>query len=113
MEDLLTLAYVLIGLGVLLMLAELLIPTGGMLLLGAGVVIIAGVVMSFVYGSLQHGILTLVGVCVVLPIVGGIMSYIWPHTPMGKRLVPPSGEDATVAAMPTVSEMETLRGRIG
>src|SRR5262245_47828247 len=113
MDDLLSLAYVLIGLGVLLMLAELFIPTGGMLLLAAAACIVVGVVLSFVYGSLQAGMLTLVGVCVILPIVGGIMFYIWPHTPMGRKLVPPTAEDATVAAMPVVAELENLRGRIG
>ena len=114
MEELLSLAYVLIGLGVLLMLAELLIPTGGLLLLAAGACIVVGVALTFFYGSLQAGMLTLVGVCVILPIVGGVMFYLWPHTPMGKRLVPPTSEDATVvAAMPVLAELEMLRGRIG
>src|SRR5687767_6968218 len=107
--DELTLAYVLIGLGVLLMLAELFVPTGGILLLGGGVAVIGGIVMTFIYGDPRTGMLTLVCVAVAMPIFGGLMFYLWPRTPMGRRLITPP-DDATIASMPVVAELEQYRG---
>jgi membrane-bound serine protease (ClpP class) len=40
------------------------------------------------------------------------MLYLWPRTPMGKRLILPD-QDATVAMMPVNLELENLRGRYG
>jgi membrane-bound serine protease (ClpP class) len=40
------------------------------------------------------------------------MLYLWPRTPMGKRLILPD-QDATVATMPVHLELENLRGRYG
>jgi membrane-bound serine protease (ClpP class) len=110
--DNLTLAYVLIALGALLLLAELFVPTGGILLLGAGACIAVGVVLSFVYGEPRTGMLTLVLVTVSLPIFGTLLFYLWPKTPLGRKLVMPP-EDATVAQMPVIVELEALRGRTG
>jgi membrane-bound ClpP family serine protease len=111
--DTLTLAYLLIALGVVLMLAELFVPTGGILLVLAGVCMLVGVALSFT-AELQTGLVTLIVVLVAVPLLGGLFfGYFWPRTPLGKRLLPAPAEDATVAAMPVLVELERLRGRIG
>jgi membrane-bound serine protease (ClpP class) len=111
--DTLTLAYVLIALGLMLMAAELFIPTHGILLaLGVGASII-GVALTFHYG-LPTGVTTLAVLVVVVPVLGGALLRIWPRTPLGKRLfLPGPQDDDNVANMPVNLELERLRGRYG
>ena len=111
MEPNLSLAYVLIGAGFLLMVAELFVPSGGVLSILSACGILAGIVMAF-FHNLSTGLWTLLGVCVALPIVGRLLLHYWPKTPMGRRffLTAPD-EHATVASLPENLEMEGLRGQ--
>src|SRR5271167_3799446 len=113
MIDTLTLAYALIALGLVLMAAELFVPTHGVLLaLGTGAGII-GVALTFHYG-LPTGVTTLAVLLVVVPVAGGVLMRIWPKTPLGKRLfLPGPQDDDTVANLPVHLELERLRGRHG
>jgi membrane-bound ClpP family serine protease len=110
--DTLTLAYLLIALGIVLMLAELFIPTGGILLALAAAAVIIGVALTF-SAEIQTGILTLVGVCVVFPALGYLFFNMWKSTPLGRQILPGTAEDDTIAKMPVLVELERLRGRIG
>lgn len=110
----LTLAFVLIGLGVALMLAELLLPTSGVLTLGGVGLIALGVILTFVYGDQYTGMVTLVTSCLALPVIFALIMYVWPRTPAGRRLMMREvGDAATVAEMPEVAGLEALRGRFG
>jgi membrane-bound ClpP family serine protease len=113
--DYLTLAYVLIGVGILLLVAELVLPTGGvMAALGlAGMVF--GVAMTFIHGDPSKGMIALVITFVVVPVIGGFAAHYWPKTSMGRRFIlhAPEDDDATVATMPVNMELEQLRGRFG
>src|SRR4051812_6669224 len=113
--DYLTLAYVLIVAGFLLLVAELFIPSGGVLFVLAVVGIVGGVLMTFQYSDDPYtGWLTMLGVFVALPVVAGFMLYYWPRTALGKRFfLKAPDEDATVASMPVNIELEQLRGRFG
>jgi len=115
MEMSLTLAYVLIVAGLLLLLAELFIPTGGVLFVLSVSALAIGVTMTFLSSEDPTlGILTLIGVCVAVPSLLGIMVHYWPRTPMGRRFfLRGPDEDATVASMPVNVELEQLRGRFG
>ena len=110
----LTLAFVLIGAGFLLLVAELFLPTGGVFFVLSVASIAIGVTLTFVYGTTSLGLWTLLGVFIALPIVGSLMVHFWPKMPLGKRffLTSPS-EDATVASLPINQELEQLRGRFG
>jgi membrane-bound serine protease (ClpP class) len=108
----LTVAYLLIGLGLILLVAEIFVPSGGMLFLGSTMCILAGVVMAFYYGDASTGMLTLVGVFIAAPVVATIALHYWPKTAMGRRLILPD-QDATIAQMPVNLELEQLRGRYG
>src|SRR5262249_25004388 len=110
----LTLAYLLIALGLGLMLAELLIPSQGVLFVIAAGCLIAGVALSFFYGDTATGVITLLVVFLAIPLVviGGL--YIWPHTPLGRKLIregPAAGD--TVADQPGLAGLEALKGRLG
>jgi membrane-bound ClpP family serine protease len=109
----LTMGLVLIGVGFLLLVAELFIPTSGTLLVLSFLAMAAGVALTFNYDT-RAGVYTLVGLCVALPLGGGLILYYWPKTPLGKRffLTRPDA-DATLASMPINKELEQLRGRFG
>jgi membrane-bound ClpP family serine protease len=110
----LTLAYILIALGLFLLVAELFIPSGGVLFVVSICAIIIGVALTFVYGDASTGMTTLVVVFIALPLLGGFLLYYWPKTRMAKRMCQTGPEeDATVASMPVNVELEQLRGRVG
>lgn len=107
------LAYALIFLGLLLMAAELFLPTGGIVfVLGVGGVI-AGVAIAF-SRSPEQGMVTLIVVVILIPLLAPALLYYWPRTAIGKKfLLTGPEDDATVAQMPVNLELEELRGRFG
>jgi membrane-bound serine protease (ClpP class) len=108
----LTVAILLIAAGCILLAAELFLTSGTMFVL-AVTAIVVGVALTFVYDT-RTGLITLVSVGIALPVVGGLVLHYWPKTPFGKRmLLPESDEDDTVASMPVLVELESLRGRVG
>jgi len=111
--DTLTLAYGLIAVGLLLMASELMLPTHGILFgLGLGCVLV-GVILSFGAG-MSTGVATLTVMAIVVPLFLGVMLYVWPRTPLGKRMIlRQPDDDAAVANMPATLELERLRGRYG
>jgi membrane-bound ClpP family serine protease len=110
--DPLTIAYLLIVIGFALLVAELFIPTGGLLFLVSSLCILGGVALTFVYGDTATGMVTLLSVFVAVPAVATVMLYLWPRTPMGRRLVL-RDQDSTTAQLPVNIELEGLRGRYG
>ena len=111
--DNLTFAYVLIGLGLALLLAELFLPTGGVLFVLSVGALVVGVAMTFSYDQ-STGVVTLIAVFVAIPLLGAIAFHYWPKTSLGKRFfLSGPDQDATVASMPVNLELEQLRGRYG
>lgn len=110
----LILALILIAAGILLVLAELFLPTGGILFALAIGALVVGVALPFLYGDSYTGLLLMVGVLILLPVLNVLMVYIWPHTVLARRLTTGGPEeDATLAAMPVYLELESLRGQFG
>ncbi len=113
MTDNLTLAYALIVLGIVLLAAELFIPTFGVLTALAIGSMIVGIAITFARDT-TTGVITLLGVFVVVPVVMTFMFRYAPRTAFGKRLfLSGPQEDETVANMPVNLELEQLRGRYG
>ena len=107
------LSYALVLLGLILMAAEVFLPTGGILLVLAIAALVAGIAMSF-YTDITQGIITLVAVVVLIPVTGPILLHLMPRTRLGKKLfLEAAEEDASVANMPVNLELEQLRGRYG
>lgn len=113
MDPTLSLAYVLIGAGFLLMIAELFLPSGGVLSVLSAAGIIIGVVLAFSYRP-QVGMWTLLGVIFALPFFIKALLHYWPKMPIGRQmfLQAPDAND-TLAATPENVELEQLRGQIG
>src|ERR1700722_18787823 len=113
MDNSLILAYILIVLGHLLMGAELVLPAHGVSFVLGVAAIIVGIAMIFA-SSPSHGMWTLTTVGLLMVILGPVAVYLWPKTPVGKRLVlAAADEDDTMANTPGNLELEQLRGRYG
>ncbi len=113
--DNLTLGFILIGVALVLTVGEFLLPTGGVLLVLAGCADLVGLVMVFYYGDRYLGFATLAIEAVILPLLAGLFVYIWPRTPMGRRMMvrSESADETTIASMPANMELAPLRGRLG
>jgi membrane-bound serine protease (ClpP class) len=107
------LPWLLIALGLLLLVAELFLPTGGVLFVLSVAALIVGVGMTY-YSDPATFLITLIGVIVGAPVLFGLAFYYWPKTSMGKRFfLSGTDEDATLASTPVNLELEQLRGRYG
>lgn len=112
--DNLTIGFVLITLAVVLAAAELVIPSGGAILVIAAILDLIGLLMIFVYGDWYVGFATLVGQAILLPIFAVLAMYIWPRTPFGRRMiVEGTTSEEKLVAFPGGEELERLRGRVG
>ena len=111
--DPLILAYILIAVGIVLVLAELVIPSGFILVAIGICCAFVGVGLVFVHGSTETAIMALLSLCVGGPLLGGLLFYLWPYSPMGRRLIKNSEESVTVANMSGNAELEALRGKTG
>ncbi len=108
----LALAYILIALGFLILLAELIFPSGILSVLALGAIAV-GVALTFNH-STTTGVITLIVVFIALPVVGGVLLHWWPKSPIGKRLFLTGAEaDATLASTPVNQELGQLIGRFG
>ena len=110
-----TLGYILIAIGFLLFAAELVVPSHGGLIAAAIFVDIVGLGMVFYYGGQYQGFVTLAAVALAAPLFVASMYWVWPKTPMGRRLMLKTRVDqaGTIADLPGVAELDGLKGRIG
>jgi membrane-bound ClpP family serine protease len=106
-------------LGVLFLSLEIFLPSGGLLMILSLFFVGAGVVLIFFTpesegGGATTGVITIVGLLVLLPVIGGVLFYYWPYTPMGKAvfLAQPTEEEAAVVTE-AQQAFEELRGKIG
>jgi membrane-bound serine protease (ClpP class) len=110
--DTLVLAYILIALGLLLIVADLFFFSVVLFVLGL-VAVIVGQVLVLGY-DYQTGFITLLVTFVVLPVLASLALRFGPKTPFGRRLfLAGPAEDDTLATMPVNLELEALRCRYG
>ncbi len=114
-----TWAILAILLGILFLALEVFLPSGGLLMILSLFFVGAGVVLIFFTpesegGGTMTGIITIVGLLVLLPVIGGALFYYWPYTPMGKAvfLKEPTEEEAAVVTE-AQQAFEELQGQIG
>ena len=62
---------------------------------------------------METAVMALLSLCVGGPLLGGLLFYLWPYSPMGRRLIKATEENVTVASMAANVELEGLRGKIG
>ncbi len=84
-------SYLLLGLGliaagVLLMVAEVFIPSGGILAVCAGLTTVAGLIALFLE-DVTWGLVGTLAVLVLGPVAFSFALKVWPHTPIGRRML--------------------------
>src|SRR4051794_9468209 len=113
MTDNLTLAYALILIGMVLLVAELFIPSFGVLTALAVGAMVLGIASTFRIDQ-TTGVVTLLTVFVVTPVLMAAVFHYAPRTAFGKRLfLTGPREEETAANMPVNQELLELRGRYG
>lgn len=110
--DNMTLAYLLILIGLALLVGEVFFYTHGILSVLALAALIVAVTLAFGEGA-YTGMTALVTMFVSLTILGILFFNFWPKTPMGKHFFLKAPEDDTLAHHPAHQELERLRGRFG
>lgn len=107
--DYLTIALILIGIGVLLLLAEILVPTGGILVVAAMFFFAFAVGIILYYGTLMEAVVAMGGLAVGLPAAGYAAVMAWRRMSLDTVLEDPSDSPA----VPAATETEVLKGRMG
>lgn len=87
-------ASLLLLLAIALVMLEVFVPSGGVIGVMAAISVLGSVGMAF-YRSPSTGLMFLVMALFALPIALGVAVKVWPHTPMGRRILPsiPSSEE--------------------
>lgn len=107
MEDLLMWGLALLGLGVLLLVAEMFLPSGGILSIVSALCAVAGIIVLFIHDR-AWGVAGLLSVLVMGPMAGVFLIKVWPHTPVGKAIFGTPSEDE-VQKQQLAEEQEKMR----
>lgn len=102
---------ILLSLGVMLVVAEVFLPSGGILGFLSICTLVAAIVMAFYHRGAEMGFIFLAVTAVAVPVALALAFRWWPHTPMGRRLlldVPTSEE-----VLPDTELRRTLRQLVG
>ncbi|MFT5524948.1 MAG: membrane-bound ClpP family serine protease [Pirellulaceae bacterium] len=102
---------VLLLIGLLLMALELFVPSGGSLGVFSAICFIAAIIYAY-YHSALAGTIVLIGEMVLVPVAIGLLIKIWPHTPIGKRMILNLPVDAQ-ATVPQTEEYQRKLGLVG
>ena len=103
------LVLVLVGLGVLVL--EVFVPSGGILGFVSVVALVAGIATAFLEQGLVAGMAVLAFVVLAVPAVLGLAFRWFPETPLGRRVLPPPPDAATL--LPDQSRRARARGLVG
>jgi membrane-bound ClpP family serine protease len=101
----------LLSVGLLLILLEVFVPSGGVLGLLAVLAIGAGIVTAFVEQGAVVGMVVLTGSFVAVPVVLMLAFRWFPATPLGRRVLPPPPEGDEI--LPDAAHRRRLRGLVG
>ena len=98
--------------GLFILSLELFVPSAGMLGILAGCIILASVVMAFMADSFS-GMIFLLVVLLLIPAMLVSMIKIWPHTPIGKRLLTDDETLTDVLPKGKFYDRGDLTGKVG
>ncbi|MEZ6094259.1 MAG: NfeD family protein [Pirellulaceae bacterium] len=106
-------AYILLGVGLLIVVVELFVPSAGILGVLASVFLISSVIVGFV-DSMQTGAIVLLILLVSLPLMFLALVKIWPYTPLGRRiLAKPATRDEIMPRDEYTEHIQHLVGKVG
>jgi membrane-bound ClpP family serine protease len=97
------------GLALILLVMEVFLPTAGTLAIASAVCAIVAVVLFYRF-DMMWGNISLLSVLVLAPAAAGFMIKIWPHTPLGRKIIgAPTEEEVDRQRL---AEEEERRSRI-
>jgi len=103
----------LLAAALLLVVIELFVPSGGVIAITSGVSAIAGVVFLFKAGP-TWGLIGILVVLILGPTALGFGLKIWPHTPIGRRMLgAKTPEEIEREHVETLREREKLAALVG
>ena len=103
----------LFGAGVLVLIAELFIPSHGVLTFVGIALLVAGVVQTYSYGGEKAGAISVIACLVVLPVFVLVAIKVWPRTWVGRRIAPPNPVATTRDSSVPVEEISRYIGQTG
>ena len=104
-------AAILLLLGLLLLVGEVFVPSGGVLGFLSIASLVSGIVLAFYHRGIEAGVVFLSVTAILVPMALAAAFRWWPHTPMGRRLlldVPRSDE-----VLPDTPQRRALRQMVG
>ena len=107
-----TTALILLLAGLCLLALELFVPSAGMLGILAACIILIAVVLAFMADSMS-GMIFLVVALLVIPTMLFLMIKIWPHTPIGRRLLTDDETLTDVLPKGDYYDRDQLIGKVG
>jgi membrane-bound serine protease (ClpP class) len=112
--DFATWAYLLLGLGMILLVMEFFIPSGGALAVACALSFLAAIVLGFMAGR-WTGVSILLTICLVVPAAAAAAVKWWPDTPIGRLILIPRPKSADDVLPQTMAYrgLKELVGRRG
>jgi membrane-bound serine protease (ClpP class) len=110
--DYLTIALILVAVGVVLLAAEMFLPTGGFLVVGAVLCFAAAVATILYYGDTVEAAVALVGISVGLPASGFIAASAYKRMSL-KSALDVGHAASTALDVPQLAGLAALKGRVG
>lgn len=108
--DPITWTIILLSVGFLVVVLELFIPSAGMLGVLATILLVSGIIVAF-FHSVYTGAIALLITVVSIPVLLAIMVNVWPHTPLGRRIL--LGKMDPNDVMPTNEQYTQYKHLIG
>lgn len=105
--------FLLFGAGILMLVAELFIPSYGVLSVVGLALLAAGVFMTFRNHGQSAGIVAIVACMIALPSFALAAVKLWPRTWIGKRIAPPNPTFSRSDTSVPVDELSRYIGRTG
>ncbi|UCE61061.1 MAG: hypothetical protein JSU63_04790 [Phycisphaerales bacterium] len=100
-------------LGVLILVAEIFIPSHGILSVAGLGFLIAAVVRTFSYGGREAGVIAIFACVVFVPSFAFFAIKYWPMTPIGRKIAPPNPKLSAADTSLPVEELASLVGKCG
>lgn len=112
MHDSLLWSVILLAIGFVLLVAELFIPSAGMMTVCCIVSLVAAVAVAFTH-SVTWGITSLIIVFTVAPVTLAFLIRLWPYTPIGRRILLRSPDAPLPDVLPNDSHRKALQALVG
>ena len=92
--------------------ADLFVPSGGILALSSFLAAVMSVFFAF-RSSPTAGTAMLIVILVAIPIFIVVALRVWPHTPLGRRIILRTPEAVAAKQAPTIEPLHELIGQVG